>query len=98
MGPLAFSGSDEESETLHSHVISFPHLRMSFFALSIDTCWKSQLAFAVGQPGQPLQDAAVDNFIHAASGRAPAVGESAILKRAAFEAQNFLDCNTSAEH
>ena len=58
----------------------------------------SQLAFAVGQPGQPLQDAAVDNFIHAASGRAPAVGESAILKRAAFEAQNFLDCNTSAEH
>lgn len=50
----------------------------------------SQLAFAVGQPGQPLQDAAVDNFIQAASGRAPAVGESAILKRAAFEAQTFL--------
>lgn len=50
----------------------------------------SQLAFAVGQPGQPLQDAAVDAFINAAAGRAPAVGESAILKRAAFEAQTFL--------
>lgn len=50
----------------------------------------SQLAFAVGQPGQPLVDASIDNFIQAASGRAPAVGESAILKRAAFEAQTFL--------
>ena len=50
----------------------------------------SQLAFAVGQPGQPLQDAAIDNFIQAAAGRPPAVGESAILKRAAFEAQTFL--------
>ena len=50
----------------------------------------SQLAFAVGQPGQPLQDASVDNFINVAAGRPPAVGKSAILKRAAFEAQTFL--------
>ena len=50
----------------------------------------SQLAFAVGQPGQPLMDAAVDQFIQAATGRPPAIGESAILKRAAFEAQTFL--------
>ncbi len=50
----------------------------------------SQLAFAVGQPGQPLMDVAVDQFIQAAAGRAPAIGDSAILKRAAFEAQTFL--------
>ena len=50
----------------------------------------SQLAFAVGQPGQPLLDASVDQFIQAAAGRPPAIGESAILKRAAFEAQTFL--------
>ncbi len=50
----------------------------------------SQLAFAVGQPGQPLTDASIDQFINAATGRAPAIGEGAILKRAAFEAQTFL--------
>ena len=50
----------------------------------------SQLAFAVGQPGQPLMDVAVDQFIQTATGRPPAIGESAILKRAAFEAQTVL--------
>ena len=31
----------------------------------------SQLAVAVGQPGQPLQDAAVDNFINASFWSSP---------------------------
>ena len=50
----------------------------------------SQLAFAVGQPGQPIADISIDQFIQAATGRAPAVGESSILKGAAFEGQTFL--------
>ena len=48
----------------------------------------SQLAFAVGQPGQPLVDATV--FLQAALGRPPALNESAGIKRAAFEAQTYL--------
>lgn len=50
----------------------------------------SQLAFAVGQPGQPLTDIAIDQFVQAASGRAAVINEISILKRAAFEAQTFL--------
>ena len=50
----------------------------------------SQLAFAVGQPGQPLVDNNIDNFVNAASGRHASIAEIAVLKRAAFEAQTFL--------
>ena len=50
----------------------------------------SQLAFAVGQPGQPLVDNNIDNFVNAASGRHASIAEIAALKRAAFEAQTFL--------
>lgn len=50
----------------------------------------SQLAFAVGQPGQAIQDQAVDAFLNGALGRAPAINESANIKRLAFEAQTFL--------
>ena len=50
----------------------------------------SQLAFALGQPGQPIQDTSVDNFIQAATGRAATLQELANLKRIAFESQTFL--------
>lgn len=50
----------------------------------------SQLAFAVGQPGQPLVDNNIDNFVNAAAGRNASIAELAVLKRAAFEAQTFL--------
>ena len=50
----------------------------------------SQLAFAVGQPGQPLVDAVIDGFLQGALGRAPALNEAAAIKRAAFEAQTYL--------
>ena len=50
----------------------------------------SQLAFALGQPGQPLADGAVGNFLQAALGRVATLQETSILKRAAFEEQTFL--------
>lgn len=50
----------------------------------------SQLSFAVGSPGQPLQDANCQAFLQAATGRAPTIKEVAATKRAAFEAQTWL--------
>ena len=50
----------------------------------------SQLVFALGQPGQPLADGAVGNFLQAALGRVATLQETSILKRAAFEEQTFL--------
>ena len=50
----------------------------------------SQLAFAVGQPGQPLVDGTIDNFLQGAFARPAALGETAAVKRAAFEAQTYL--------
>ena len=50
----------------------------------------SGLAFAIGQPGQPIQDAAVDNFVTAAIGRAANLRETTAVKRAVFEAHTFL--------
>eukprot|EP00435_Cladocopium_sp_Y103_P056280 s2737_g19.t1 len=49
-----------------------------------------QLAFAVGQPGQPIQDNNVEQLVQNALGRAPTLQEIACLKRAAFEAQTYL--------
>ena len=37
-----------------------------------------------------MTDLSIDQFINAAAGRAPAIGESATIKRAAFEQQTFL--------
>ena len=47
----------------------------------------SQLAFAVGQPGQPLVDGTINNFLTAALTRAGTLAETTGLKRAAFDAQ-----------
>eukprot|EP00435_Cladocopium_sp_Y103_P055976 s209_g18.t1 len=49
-----------------------------------------QLAFAVGQPGQPIQDPSVEQLVQNALGRAPTLQETACVKRAAFEAQTYL--------
>eukprot|EP00435_Cladocopium_sp_Y103_P060549 s295_g22.t1 len=49
-----------------------------------------QLAFAVGQPGQPIQDNSVEQLVQNALGRAPSLQETACVKRAAFEAQTYL--------
>ena len=50
----------------------------------------SQLAFSVGQPGQPIQDQAVEQLVQAAMGRAPTLTEATCLKRLAFESQTYL--------
>ena len=50
----------------------------------------SQLAFSVGQPGQPILDQSVETLVQAAIGRAPNLTEAACLKRLAFEAQTYL--------
>ena len=50
----------------------------------------SQLAFAIGQPGQPILDANIEQLVQQAHGRAANLTEIAILKRAAFEAQTYL--------
>eukprot|EP00435_Cladocopium_sp_Y103_P044391 s1982_g12.t1 len=50
----------------------------------------AQLAFAVGQPGQPIADNNIEQLVQQAHGRAPQLTETAILKRVAFEAQTFL--------
>ena len=49
-----------------------------------------QLAFVIGQPGQPIQDTAVEGVLRGALNRGPAIQETACLKRAAFEAQTFV--------
>eukprot|EP00435_Cladocopium_sp_Y103_P020392 s3652_g5.t1 len=50
----------------------------------------AQLAFAVGQPGQPIADVNIEQLVQQAHGRAPQLTETAILKRVAFEAQTYL--------
>ena len=50
----------------------------------------SQLAFAVGQPGQPLADDIIAAFLQGALTRPPALNETSAIKRAAFEAQTYL--------
>ena len=50
----------------------------------------SQLAFAVGQPGQPLADDTIGAFLQGALMRPPALNETSAIKRAAFEAQTYL--------
>ena len=50
----------------------------------------AQLAFAIGQPGQPIVDSQIEQLVQQAHGRAPTLTETSILKRAAFEAQTYL--------
>ena len=50
----------------------------------------AQLAFAIGQPGQPIVDSQIEQLVQQAHGRAPTLTETGILKRAAFEAQTYL--------
>lgn len=60
----------------------------SICAAGVDTL--SRLAFAVGQPNQPLSNDEVANFLQSALGRAPSLLETATIKRVAFEAQTYL--------
>ena len=53
----------------------------------------STLAFAVGQPGQPIATQEADNFLRAALGRDPTLAESNGIRRLAFEAQTLLVAN-----
>lgn len=50
----------------------------------------SQLAFAVGQPGQPVSAADIDGFLRGALQRAPTITEAAAVRRLAFESQTIL--------
>ena len=50
----------------------------------------SNLAFAVGQPGQPIATPDVTNFLQAAFGRPATLLETNAIKRVAFEAQTYL--------
>lgn len=50
----------------------------------------AQVAFSVGQPGQPIADTSVEQLVQNAAGRAPTLQEPSCLKRAAFEPQTFL--------
>ena len=50
----------------------------------------SRLAFIVGQPGQPIQNQDVDDFIQRSLGRAGTIAEASSLKRLTFEAHTYL--------
>ena len=50
----------------------------------------SRLAFAVGQPNQPLSNDEINQFLQRSLGRAPSLLETSTIKRIAFEAQTFL--------
>lgn len=50
----------------------------------------SRLAFAVGQPGQAIQNNDVEDFLQRALGRASTLVEASSIKRMAFEAHTYL--------
>ena len=50
----------------------------------------SRLAFIVGQPGQPIQNQDVDDFIQRSLGRAGTIAGASSLKRLTFEAHTYL--------
>jgi len=50
----------------------------------------SKLAFVIGQPGQPIQNQEVTDFMQNTLGRAPTLAETAALKRLGFEAHTYL--------
>ena len=55
-----------------------------------DVCFPSEFGQRAFQPGQPLLDGTIDNFLQGAFARPAALGETAVVKRAAFEAQTYL--------
>ena len=50
----------------------------------------SQLAFAVGQPGEPLSNQEIDRFLANVLSRPAVLAESTGVRRLAFEAQTFV--------
>ena len=86
MSSLIDSSAQFESQ-LHDTGVSLP-LVTSLKTHGVRT--PAQLAFAVGQPGQPIADTAIETLVQAAAGRSPTLNETAILKRVAFEAQTYL--------
>ena len=50
----------------------------------------SRLAFAVGQPGQAIQDGDVTNFLTQVLARAPTLAETTNLKHLTFEAHTYM--------
>ena len=50
----------------------------------------SKLAFVIGQPGQPIQNQDVTDFLQNALGRAATLAETSALKRLGFEAHTYL--------
>ena len=50
----------------------------------------SQLAFAIGQPGQALNPQDVDIFLQNALGREAVLAENTAIRRLAFEAQTLV--------
>ena len=50
----------------------------------------SKLAFVIGQPGQPIQNQDVIDFLGRALGRVPTLAETSALKRLGFEAHTYL--------
>jgi hypothetical protein len=50
----------------------------------------SKLAFVIGQPGQPIQNQDVTDFLQNALGSAPTLAETTALKRLGFEAHTYL--------
>ena len=50
----------------------------------------AQLAFSVGQPGQPIADNSVEQLVQKAVGHAPSLQEISCIKRVALEAQTYL--------
>ena len=51
----------------------------------------AQVAFSVGQPGQPIADTSVEQLVQNAAGRAPTLPEPSCLKRAAIRTSDFSD-------
>ena len=50
----------------------------------------SNLAFAIGQPGQPIANTDVDSFLQSALGRDATLAETNATRRLAFEAQTLV--------
>jgi hypothetical protein len=66
------------------------HLKETGMGLIDSLKRHAQLAFAIGEPGQPIVDSNIEQLVQQAHGRASHLTETAILNRAAFEPQSFL--------
>ena len=50
----------------------------------------TKIAFVLGQPGQPILNQDVDDFLQRTLGRAGTLAESSAVKRLTFEAHTYL--------